>query len=1202
MPQGVPSNKELDKLIAAAFKQILSGGSGPSVPSGPTSFLSDPNFLNSLGSQYHPSDTERTAAIATRGRGSDTMLPADVAALQASVNRIGFKKEHHSIFHKILDNIERPYHAITGFEHGAITKAVENEIQGGGPKALINPKNWGNEFVAGAKGFTPGLRNKTRYTGIDLLEASDPDPAKRTIGKIPLPITIALALGEDVALDPLSYTGVGAATKIKELGRTEEAIKTAKDMEKTLHEAGHTEEAQGIANQLLGGDLKAGKWYKNGALPNSAQRAETIQRISRSAEKYGNAKYDQLLKTLTETATKQVADQGYKKFNSVKELRTSLKGTGKLSKYGGNVSKAQLEQWNLFVDNLIKKQGPEAFKYHNADDVARAAKEVEEKAAAAGNIKYGTAKELRTALKGTGRLGKVGGNVSKAHLDQWNSFVDNLIKHNTDVAVHGLQGAKLDRMTHVREATAKALEIATKNNLVGKDAARQLDKRLALRIAGKDVAHIRTPKIPEEYGSRLRTTVNTAFRTGSHIDPAVNAMRLATHSSVIDQVNHHVENIKKIWEHVSPNDRLRVAEAVIKGSHNVMIQGGHDLIHGTDVNDLVGYTRDELERLQKLIGDHEGAAVTLAELNKELPAELQLNKHLMGKGGIRAVWDNNLAESATALQKRIAEDPATFLHTIQKGVLTALAHKNLRDTIIDRFGHQIKGTQGFGMANAKNPATEILVKNHGYRTPMLKEGVRTAAKPIEGYEKHVFDPDTASGIEAMHQMLENSLRVGGRQSAAEALKTFDTATQMFKSVVTKFNPGFHERNLIGEIMNSMADGVVRIKPYRQSLQVLRIHGKTALDTGEVIGSRKGLVTRRTIDDSRVHNAINPDAYKQARIAAVEGNDIIMRKHVTIKMPDGTVKHLKGITADMFWHAYIANGLKTGWISTEFGKVVSTGTARKALSKFNTGAQHLTENIEDYSRLAHFIDRIERSKFTDFERAAEDAAQYVRKFHFDYTDFTHFERNVASRAIPFYKWTRKNIPLQMALLFQKPGYMLAQQKALNAISQGMGYRSNGELIPNAREVMPLWLKDALAVPVGQGQTGTRYLDAPLPTADAFRFFGEGPGDTFRNLVYMGNPWVKDPIEIATKHQIGGAPLSPDRYAAGMTPYTNLLNNLMNKGNTGKSTQLLQFLSGLGLMENTPARIKSELKREQSEGSARRKKYRTSHGALPVGGRS
>jgi hypothetical protein len=75
------------------------------------------------------------------------------------------------------------------------------------------------------------------------------------------------------------------------------------------------------------------------------------------------------------------------------------------------------------------------------------------------------------------------------------------------------------------------------------------------------------------------------------------------------------------------------------------------------------------------------------------------------------------------------------------------------------------------------------------------------------------------------------------------------------------------------------------------------------------------------------------------------------------------------------------------------------------------------------------------------------------------------------------------------------------KALNAISQANGYRNNGNIIPSAGEVMPIWLRDALAVPVGAGSSGTRYLDAPLPTKDAFKFFGEGPKDTLNNAGFM-----------------------------------------------------------------------------------------------------
>jgi hypothetical protein len=439
-------------------------------------------------------------------------------------------------------------------------------------------------------------------------------------------------------------------------------------------------------------------------------------------------------------------------------------------------------------------------------------------------------------------------------------------------------------------------------------------------------------------------------------------------------------------------------------------------------------------------------------------------------------------------------------------------------------------------------------------------------------------------------MMETAAR-SNHMTTNEVLHAFNSATAMFKTIVTKYNPGFHERNLLGEIASGLADGVYKPQWFRKAAQVLRLHGQVALDTGENMG-RAG---------ARVHNAILPDAYERARIAPVKGNDIITKKRFFTYANDGTRHTLNGITADMYAHAFRANGLKTGFITTEFGKATETNTLRNIMRKPNAAAQHLTENIEDYARMAHFISRIERSHLRNFEQAAEEAATYVRKFHFDYNDFTHFEKNIVSRAIPFYKWTRKNIPLQMALMFQKPGYMLAQMKALNAVSQANGYRSNGNIIPSAGEVMPIWLRDALAVPVGAGSSGTRYLDAPLPTKDAFKFFGEGPRDTLNNAGFMLNPFVKDPIEYMTGHQIGGAPIQTDRYLAAMTPYTNLLHNLRNSGNTGKSTNLLQFLSGLGLIENTPARMKSELKRMQSEQSAARKKYRTSHGALPVGGR-
>jgi len=52
-------------------------------------------------------------------------------------------------------------------------------------------------------------------------------------------------------------------------------------------------------------------------------------------------------------------------------------------------------------------------------------------------------------------------------------------------------------------------------------------------------------------------------------------------------------------------------------------------------------------------------------------------------------------------------------------------------------------------------------------------------------------------------------------------------------------------------------------------------------------------------------------------------------------------------------------------------------------------------------------------------SADEAFDNVMKFHFDYDDLSDFERNVVKKVVPFYTWTRKNMPLMFEMAARRP---------------------------------------------------------------------------------------------------------------------------------------------------------------------------------------
>lgn len=179
-------------------------------------------------------------------------------------------------------------------------------------------------------------------------------------------------------------------------------------------------------------------------------------------------------------------------------------------------------------------------------------------------------------------------------------------------------------------------------------------------------------------------------------------------------------------------------------------------------------------------------------------------------------------------------------------------------------------------------------------------------------------------------------------------------------------------------------------------------------------------------------------------------------------------------------------------------------------------------IEQNARLATFMSQ--RAKGL----SAEQAAAITRKYLFDYTDLTDFDR-WAKKFSPFWTFTRKNLPLQLEHMVKQPGKYTSLEHFLDA--------ARGQAAEHPEQNIPEWMRQAGAtvLPFKVGNDPVAYvpdlpvfqaLDTLQPLTDLPDVLSRKPGadrefarDLF-NAAGIGGPIgvPKALAEIASGRQI------------------------------------------------------------------------------------
>lgn len=293
-------------------------------------------------------------------------------------------------------------------------------------------------------------------------------------------------------------------------------------------------------------------------------------------------------------------------------------------------------------------------------------------------------------------------------------------------------------------------------------------------------------------------------------------------------------------------------------------------------------------------------------------------------------------------------------------------------------------------------------------------------------------------------------------TANDLLKYYDKALNVFKGSVTGWFPAFHTRNAIGGMFNNWLAGVKDVKLYKISDDIAR--GKN----GSIV-TKMG--TTYTYDDVRM----------------------IAERYGITGQP-GIIDAMKNIE--------------------EVYNLDAMSGIRKGAKKFSEYPRVAMEFVEDRVRIPLFIDRLKKGD--DVEQAVKSVFQY----HFDYTPegLTAFEKNVMKRVLPFYRWTRGNVPLQIMEMAKQPG----KYATLAKVRENFNLASGKTTVADEENVLPQWMREMYLFRL-PGDVGTpKYLQLDLPIDDLNKLPFTQSGR--REIISLLSPFIKYPIEVIGNRNI------------------------------------------------------------------------------------
>lgn len=401
----------------------------------------------------------------------------------------------------------------------------------------------------------------------------------------------------------------------------------------------------------------------------------------------------------------------------------------------------------------------------------------------------------------------------------------------------------------------------------------------------------------------------------------------------------------------------------------------------------------------------------------------------------------------------------------------------------------------------KNDFLAEMLEDRIFARPIAKKGSEAGAIALEdvppGWEpfSHLGKKYAVRGdlADAFRDFSSNVIM---DKEMSRILRKLNAPQQWWKIFATSPNPSFHVMNFVGAVWNNILAGIYSPIDYVDAVATLyraRL-GETAL-AGERrlfgVGPTPALTPARedamiAVDEATKRGGLGRTSFLFSETTRPQQE---LRDAAS---PQWTPKALVSPeAAGMSKKRFAATRARQG-IALATAPVNPLGLALLFPEAVKVG-RGVGNWVEDVARLAPFmakandpvikealhhygpitVPNLRHSGFSKSNQAAmyDLGAKLATKYQFDYTDLTHFERNVAKTIFPFYTYFRKNFMLQLTENLKQPRNIMAAEQMFNYLDEeGYDLGSMKNILPDyfdqigAFQVpMPVGLRKMMGLP-------------------------------------------------------------------------------------------------------------------------------------------